>query len=184
MTLERRAVREATAEGSTLRGYAAVFRSPSLPLPSPRGDFVETIEPGAFRRSLSESTVWAYYNHATDWPLARTPDTLSLREDARGLAFEMNLPDTTQGRDVRELLSAGILDGAMSFGFRTKADSWERREGVLHRTLLDVDLVEVSIVQTAAYPAATSTLRGERDLGLAQRRVALLARAVGGNAIR
>lgn len=180
MTLERRSVREATAEGSRLRGYAAVFRSPSLPLPSPRGDFVETIEPGAFRRSLAESTVWAYYGHDETWPLARTPNTLALREDARGLAFEMNLPDTTTGRDVRELLSAGILDGAMSFGFRTKADSWERRDGVLHRTLLDVDLVEVSIVQTAAYPAATSTLRGERDLGLARRRVAILARAVGG----
>ena len=42
--IERRAFREASAEGSRLSGYAAVFRSASLPLPSPRGEFVETIE--------------------------------------------------------------------------------------------------------------------------------------------
>ena len=181
-SLERRAFREASAEGSRLSGYAAVFRSASLPLPSPRGEFVETIEPGAFRRSLAASTVWAFYGHDETWPLARTPDTLALREDSRGLAFDLTLPDTTQGRDVRELLAAGVLDGAMSFGFRTKADKWERRDGVLHRTLLDVDLVEVSIVKEAAYPAATSALRGQRSLATARRRVALLQRVVGGNA--
>ena len=34
-------------DGMTLRGYAAVFNSPSQPLP-----FIETIQPGAFRASL------------------------------------------------------------------------------------------------------------------------------------
>lgn len=179
MTIERRSVRQASANGSRLGGYAAVFRSPSLPLPSPRGEFVETIEPGAFRRSLASSEVFAYYNHSDAWPLARTPQTLDLREDSVGLAFSMELPDTTTGRDVRELLSVGVLDGAMSFGFSTREDRWERRDGVLHRTLLDVDLVEISIVQVAAYPATHSTLRGERSLETARRRVALRIRAVG-----
>lgn len=158
--LERREIRQATADKGTLQGYAAVFGSPSLPIPSHRGEFIETIERGAFDRSLRESRQWAYYNHDTSWPLARTPDTLSLREDRVGLAFRLQLPDTTQGRDVRALIEGGVLDGSMSFGFRTREDKWEKRGGVLHRTLLDVDLVEISIVQEPAYPGTNSGLRG------------------------
>lgn len=168
--IERRAIREAASDSGTLAGYAAVFDSPSHPLPSSRGDFIETIAKGAFARSLRESRVWAYYGHDSSWPLARTPDSLRLAEDSRGLRFAMSIPDTTYGRDVRELLDRGVLDGSMSFGFRTKADSWERRDGVLHRTLLDVDLVEISVVQEPAYAAPSASLRG-MDLNTSRRRL-------------
>ena len=182
--LERRAIRQAEAEGRTLSGYAAVFNSASEPLQSHRGEFVETIAPGAFKRSLAESRVWAYYNHDTNWPLARTPDTLTLSEDRVGLRMSMQVPDTTYGRDVMALLEAGILDGSMSFGFRTKEDRWERRDGVLHRTLLDVDLVEISVVQTPAYTAPQAALRGADpvDLAKSRRRLAVRIRAAAGSA--
>ena len=168
--LERRSIRQADSAGGTLQGYAAVFRSPSAPLPSHRGDFIETIEPGAFARSLRESRVWAYYQHNDEWPLGRSPDTLQVREDRVGLAFRLELPDTTQGRDVRTLLEAGVLDGSMSFGFRTVKDRWEKRDGQLHRTLLDVDLHEISVVQIPAYDATSSGLRGS-DLETARKRL-------------
>jgi len=182
MNIERRTIRQAESAGGRLSGYAAVFNSASRPLPSARGDFVETIAPGAFNRSLRESPVWAYYGHDDSWPLARTPDSLKLREDDIGLAFEMELPDTTYGRDVRELLSAGVLDGSMSFGFRTKADTWERHHGVLHRTLNDVDLVEISIVQVPAYAAPHAALRQAPDLATSRRRLAIRLRAAGESA--
>lgn len=180
--LERRAIRQAEAEGRTLSGYAAVFNSPSEPLQSHRGEFIETIAPGAFKRSLGETKVWAYYNHDTDWPLARTPESLTLSEDRVGLRMSMQLPDTTYGNDVVALMQAGILDGSMSFGFRSREDRWESRGGVLHRTLLDVDLLEISIVQQPAYPAPRASLRGLVDLGTSRRRLALRIRAAAGSA--
>jgi HK97 family phage prohead protease len=177
--LERREIRQAAAEGRTLSGYAAVFNSPSEPLQSHRGEFIETIAPGAFKRSL-DGTVWAYYNHDTAWPLARTPDTMSLAEDRVGLRMSLQLPETTYGHDVAALMQAGVLDGSMSFGFRSREDRWERRDGMLHRTLLDVDLVEISIVQEPAYKAPRSSLRGV-DLDTSRRRLALRIRAAAGS---
>lgn len=179
MEIERRSVDSSSVEGRVLSGYAAVFRSPSVPLPSPRGAFIETIEPGAFARSLRESRVWAYYGHDDRWPLARTPETLQLSEDSRGLRFSMTLPDTTYGNDVAVLIDGGVLEGKMSFGFRTKEDRWERRGEALHRTLLDVDLVEVSVVREPAYQATGSSLRQAQDLATSRSRLALRIRAVG-----
>lgn len=169
--LETRTIRQASSDGNTLQGYAAVFRSPSSPLASHRGEFIETIEPGAFANSLRERRVWAYYNHSSDWPIGRSPENLTVREDRVGLAFRLELPDTTQGRDVRTLLETGVLDGSMSFGFRSKSDRWERRNGMLHRTLLEVELEEISIVQVPAYTATGSALR-EADIETLRKRLA------------
>jgi len=177
--LELREVDSSSVEGRVLSGYAAVFRSPSVLLPSARGPFVETIEPGAFSRSLREGRVWAYYGHDDRWPLARTPETLQLSEDSRGLRFSMTLPDTTYGNDVAALIEGGVLEGKMSFGFRTKQDRWERRGDALHRTLIDVDLVEVSVVREPAYAATGSSLRGMNELTTSRCRLALRVRAVG-----
>lgn len=58
----------------------------------------------------------------------------------------------------------------MSFGFRTVKDRWEKRDGQLHRTLLDVDLHEISVVQIPAYDATSSGLRGS-DLETARKRL-------------
>jgi phage head maturation protease len=74
-----------------------------------------------------------------------------------------------------------VLDGSMSFGFRSREDRWERRDGMLHRTLLDVDLVEISIVQEPAYKAPRSSLRGV-DVDTSRRRLALRIRAAAGSA--
>jgi len=174
--LERRAISGVQTEGRNLAGLAAVFNKPSHPLPSARGQFTETIAPGAFSRSLRENRVWAYYGHDDQWPLGRTPDTLALRETADGLSFNLTLPDTTTGNDVYTLLRGGVLDGSMSFGFRTREDRWEQRGGALFRTLLDVDLVEVSIVQEPAYPQTSSALRSERALPWFRRRLELARR--------
>jgi len=176
--VETRRVSEAAVEGRTVSGYAAVFDAPSQPIPSSRGAFVERIKPGAFSRSLRENRVWAYYGHDDSWPLGRTPDSLTLRQDAKGLAFELRLPDTTYGNDVATLMADGVLDGSMSFGFRSREDEWDRRDGVLHRTLLDVDLVEVSIVQEPAYPQTSAALRGHAVLPWFRRRLELAKRSV------
>ena len=74
------------------RGYAAVFNSPSEPLP-----FTETIRPGAFKRSLNAGReVRMFVNHNTDLVLGSTRSgTITVTEDQRGLLVEGELPDTT-----------------------------------------------------------------------------------------
>jgi len=145
-------VRAAEDGRQTLIGYAAVFNSPSEDL----GGFVETIQPGAFRRSLQDrQDVYALADHDPARRLGRTKNgSLRLAEDERGLRVEIDLPDTTLGRDVQEEIRTGLLD-AMSFGFTTQADAWDHRDGKTTRTLIDVDLFEVSAVAFPAYRATT-----------------------------
>jgi HK97 family phage prohead protease len=154
---------EQTVTGSRLAGYAAVYNQDSRQIVELGRSFVERIAPGAFDSTLSaRADVKLYYNHDASMPLARTRSgTLSLKSDRRGLQFEAELPDTTLGRDVRALLERGDLSGEMSFGFYVERDSWnkERTERLVERA----KLVEISIVQDAAYPQTSSELRSVAD---------------------
>jgi hypothetical protein len=150
-TLERRIAAELRAtQGRKLAGYAAVFNVRTDIM----GMFTEVIAPGAFQRSLaSTADVVGLVDHDPGKLLARTRShTLRLREDARGLAFELDVPDTTLGRDVLALAERGDIGGA-SFGFRVPkgGDSWEGDD----RTLRNVELVDISIVN--AWPAYDGT---------------------------
>ena len=135
-----------------LTGYAAVFNSLSVDL----GGFVERIDPAAFGRSIA-GDIRLLMGHQTDGvPLARTKSgTLTLDVDSRGLHFSADLPDSPSGSDVFEAVRRGDLS-AMSFGFAVRKDSWEKSSGVTVRTLLDIDLHEVSVVAWPAYPGTTA----------------------------
>lgn len=161
MSIEKRFI-EATelraGEGDDLSlvGYAATFNAPSQDL----GGFIETIAPGAFTRALAEKQdVRALYNHA-DRPLGRTKSgTLVLTQDAKGLRFRCLLdPNQQLHRDLHSSVKRGDID-ACSFAFKPaveKGDVWEDRKDAsgkwyISRTLTDVDLFDVSIVNTPAY---------------------------------
>jgi HK97 family phage prohead protease len=137
-------------DGMTLRGYAAVFNSPSEPLP-----FIETIQPGAFRDSLkSRNDVKLLWNHDTSTVLGSTrAGTLRLMEDERGLMVEADLPDTQAGRDAATLIKRGDVT-AFSFGFRIPSggDEWANAN---ERLLKRVNVHEVSV--GVAFPAYTAT---------------------------
>ena len=137
-------------DGMTFTGYAAVFNSPSEPLP-----FIERIAPGAFKRSLkARNDIKLLWNHDTGAVLGSTrAGTLKLEEDNYGLRVTAVLPDTNLGRDVRTLVQRGDVN-AMSFGFSVPAggDTWNA-EGT-ERTLKSVRIFEVSVV---AYPAYQQT---------------------------
>ena len=146
------------ADGMRFSGYAALFNSPSAPLP-----FTERIAPGAFKRSLrSKNNVFMFYNHDSGQVLASTrAGTLKLEEDSRGLKVDAVLANTTAGRDVAELLKRGDLD-AMSFGFSVPSGGDQWNEDGSERTLNSVRLFEVSVVAMPAYPetSGTATVRG------------------------
>jgi HK97 family phage prohead protease len=150
---------EQTIDGRTLAGYAAVYGQDSREIVEQGRKFKERIAPGAFNETLSSGAdVKLYYNHDASMPLARTKSgTLRLRSDRNGLAFEAQLPETTLGNDVRALLERGDLTGEMSFGFFVNEDSWNKDR--TQRLVRKATLVEVSIVQDAAYPQTSSSLR-------------------------
>ena len=150
---------EQSIDGRTLAGYAAVYGQDSREIVEGGRKFTERIAPGAFNETLSTGAdVKLYYNHDASMPLARTRSkTLTLRSDRSGLAFSAELPDTTLGRDIKTLLERGDLSGEMSFGFFVTEDSWNKDR--TQRLVKKAQLVEVSIVQDAAYPQTSSSLR-------------------------
>ena len=143
-------------ESRKVTGYFAKFNSLSEDL----GNFREKIAPGAFKRTLQANPdVRALVDH--DWAkiIGRTSaGTLQLSEDATGLAFTVELPDTTYANDLRESMLRGDIDSC-SFGFVCEKDSWEQRDGVRIRTLNDVNLLEGSIVALPAYQDTSAQLR-------------------------
>lgn len=153
---------ETTSETSvgTISGYAAVFNA----LSEDFGRFRERIAKGAFAESIKKD-VRALWSHDSGQILGRTSNnTLTLREDDHGLKFELQLPNTQIGRDALTSIKRKDVTG-MSFGFFTQEDSWTRgKPGEPHiRTLLKVDLFEVSPVAFPAYPATQVSLRGQYD---------------------
>jgi HK97 family phage prohead protease len=144
----------AEGDGMTFTGYASVFNSPSQDL----GGFIEYVAPGAFKRSLqSRNEVKLLWNHDAGEPLASLRGgTMQLVEDEIGLKVTAQLPNTTRGRDVAELLRTKVID-SMSFGFNVIRDSWSR-DGQT-RTLESVRLFETSIVSFPAYESTTASVR-------------------------
>lgn len=147
------------ADARSVEGYAAVFNSNSENL----GGFIERINPGAFSRSLSSSSnIHAYWNHDSNFVIGSTRSgKLALAEDSKGLTFKLNPVRLTDGQ-----LDA-IRDGdmKMSFGFRVapEGDAWDLKPEVALRTLLDVDLFEVSPVSRPAYLDTSAAVRALED---------------------
>ena len=163
MRLEVRAAEGVSiASPGKLGGYAAVFDSEA-----DLGDFIEVVRPGAFTRSLKASgAILALYDHERRSVLGRvSAGTLRLREDSAGLAFELDLPDTGIGRDLAVLVERGDISGC-SFGFVTPAggDAWSTRGDKPMRELRSVDLHEITITPTPAYPDTTVAKRSLREL--------------------
>lgn len=148
--MERRASIELRAKGRKLEGYAAVFGSDTR-----IHDFTEVILPGAFAETLGQGRdILALADHDQRAVLARTRSgTLRLAEDTRGLHFDLDVPNTSFGRDILELAERGDVGGA-SFAFTVAKDGerWtdDRRE------LRAVTLHEISIV--SAWPAYDGTV--------------------------
>src|SRR5436190_17332076 len=117
--IERRAAIELRAGGNKspqLVGHAAVFDTPSQDL----GGFTEIVLPGAFKRTLgSTRDPLALVQHMPQLVLGRrSAGTLRLQEDARGLAYEIDLPPTQAAADLLVSVERGDVRGA-SFAFST-----------------------------------------------------------------
>lgn len=135
-------------------GHAAVFNQRSQDL----GGFQEQIAPGAFSKSIG-GDVRALFNHDPNLILGRTTaKTLRLTEDNTGLLAEITPPNTATARHIVESMRRGDVT-QMSFGFRTIQDNWDMDGEMAIRTLIEVDLFDVSPVTFPAYTQTDVAIR-------------------------
>lgn len=154
-------IRKAPDGTSMLLGHAVLWEKKSLPI---YGSFREQVRKGAFTKSLQENNIRALWNHNSDFVLGSTKaKTLRVLEDAKGLYFEIDLPDTSIAKDASITVSRGDVDG-MSFGFNTRKQEWDETDPKnIVRTLIDVDLREISPTPFPAYPQSKVGIRSVDD---------------------
>ncbi|GCA51782.1 caudovirus prohead protease [Sinorhizobium sp. KGO-5] len=144
----------------TLVGYAAKFDR----VASIGGYFDEKIAPGAFADAI-KGDIRALVDHDPGRVIGRTKSgTLRLQEDGVGLLAEIDVPNTSDGNDLWELVSRQDISG-MSFGFRVTKETWDETGATPVRTIEKLELHEVSAV---AWPAYEDTTIGLRSLEAAR----------------
>lgn len=146
---------------SSIVGYPAKFNKLSQRMWGMR----EIILPGAFKRTLAEGAdVRGLLNHDPNYVLGRnTSGTMRLYEDKVGLRMEIDTPDTQWARDLMTSIDRGDISQG-SFRFRTVTDNWRMQDGETIRELVDVDLMDASVV---TFPAYEDTDIGVRSLSAA-----------------
>ena len=157
-------VKQSDGGAPIIEGYAALFNTLSEDL----GGFYERIKVGAFSRTLTERDVRGLWNHDPLYVLGRgSAGTLRLGEDDTGLQFEVDVPDTQWARDLLVSIRRGDVR-EMSFQFSAVMDEWAQVGDQIVRTLIDVDLYDISVVTFPAYPQTSASVRSKMDELLAQ----------------
>jgi uncharacterized protein len=167
MRTEKRALpfemRMETAEDVTrVIGAGAVYNKRSQDL----GGFFEIIREGAFKRSLeSGRVVKSFVNHDPNQVLGTTESDppLTITDDNKRLFYDVEIPRTSYGSDLRENLKRGNIKGS-SFQFRTIEDNWYKDDGgATVREIISAELFEVGPVTDPAYLPTVSELRTLKD---------------------
>lgn len=126
-----------------------------------RKKFKERILSNAFKMALGRAKkVDLLLEHDPKNLLASTKNgSLELVEDSVGLKMRAKIVPTTLGKDVYELVKAGLIDG-MSFGFKVLKDNWKKlTDNTYLRDVVDLDLFEVTITQNPAYLQSSISAR-------------------------
>lgn len=165
-------IRENDSGEKRFFGHAAVFDVRTAIGNPLKWGFYEEVAPGAFTKTIGEGDARMLIDHDSYYVVARvSAGTLSLAQDARGLATDAALDDElSYVRDLKANLRNGNITG-MSFGFYVVKDDWdtetiETSDGnsaqVEVRRIQEVRLVEVSAVTFPAYEDTDAGLRAVR----------------------
>ena len=174
-------------------GHASVTAKPYDMYGGPdKGGWVEIVDKGSFKKTLSEKPDVAFLVNHGGLTLARTKaKTLQLREDDIGLEVKAQLDSRVSiVNDISILMEAGNLD-EMSFAFRVTKQSWFDADGEevpwwdlagIERHIREVSIQkgDVSVVNYGANPYTDAALRGIPDdalLAVLAERPELAARA-------
>ena len=113
----------------------------------------ERMLPGAFG-DLSTAELYANRMHERSQPLANTYAGLRITDSSERLSGEVDLPNTTYGRDAQEEVKTGRLRG-LSIEFRTLEDDFI--DGV--RVIKSARLYGWGVVDKPAYPQSVAAMR-------------------------
>jgi HK97 family phage prohead protease len=150
-----------------VEGYAIVFNQQSRQLydKASKKVFTEIIDPRAVTKAfLDDQDVKMLYNHSNDMLLARSTfgyGTLNYEIDEYGVKYRFEMPNTTVGNDVLELIRRGDVWGC-SFAFSYAKDGVrdEKRNGQNFRTVIQMASIDdFSIVVDPAYLGTYVTTR-------------------------
>lgn len=151
----------ATDGAMKLAGHAAVFNQET-----DMGWFREMIMPGAFLKSIGQDDIRALFNHDENIVLGRNRSgTLTLSEDAQGLAVEIIPPDTEICRGICASIERRDIS-EMSFAFRAITEEWQYADtpdASDLRILKECKLYDVSPVTYAAYDGTDIGVRAEYE---------------------
>ncbi len=145
----------------TVEGYAAVFDTPT----DIGGVFTEVVARGAFKSALERGDDVEFLINHGGLPIARsTAGNLKMWEDDRGLRIEAKLdPADPDVQRIIPKMRAGMLD-QMSFAFQATGQRWDTAgDGPDVRTITDVMLYDVSVVNRGAYPQTSIALRSHQE---------------------
>ena len=157
---------EVRSDSVVISGYVNAVERWSKPLRANlRGmvqRFIEKIKAGVFKNALKRNdNVKVLLNHNPDRELANTKDgTAILVEDNIGLRAEVTITDP----EVVEKARNNKLVG-WSFGFCSNSDEVAQEATIATRTVTDMDLVEVSILDDTKSPAYYGTSIETRSEG-------------------
>ena len=170
--------RAEVSPAGVLSGYAAVFDVPT----SKQAQFpgTETIARGAFTKALeSAGNVRATVDQSTGTVglLGTTAaGTLRLSQDDVGLRYEIDLPDTSTGRDVRALVARGDVQGASFMAKMDRATIERTATGVVHHNF--PELFDICITAMPAYAETSVAARTSAGQPLSAQLATIRARVM------
>ncbi len=143
------------SKGNRMTGYAVKFND----VTTIGNQFQERVMPTAFN-GVDMTNTLALWNHNYDEPVGRAGKNLHLSVDDEGLRFDIDLPNTTKGNDIAELVRTGIVGGC-SFGFTIADQDIDfQRDGMPLNTINQVgSLYEITFTAIPAYPTTEVTMR-------------------------
>lgn len=144
---------------ATLEGYCMVWNT----LSSDRGGFKVRLLPGS---ATFTTPTHALYHHDYTHVIGNTANgTLRLIPDAFGVKVQIDLPDTTSGRDCEELVEGKYVTG-MSFSMVTSpifTDTVENGETIMNVSSFVCDEVTITPI-----PAFVDTTIGIKEDDVAE----------------
>lgn len=146
-------------------GYVNVADRDSRPIPDGKGGyFIERIASGTFRRAIDKAgEVKILLNHKWSKMLGGTKSNLTLREDVVGLRARAEIDDPEVVQKAKEKRLRG-----WSFGFTQPTEERADRNGMPIRTITDLVLKEVSLIDDTMrpwYPSTTVEMRAGEEGG-------------------
>lgn len=142
-----------TLSSRTISGYALVYNTLSEDL----GGFREQFSPEAFAKQFQGKTnIRALKNHDDTLVLGtESAGTVRIRNDSKGIAYEIDIPETTYGNDLLVSIERGDITG-MSFTFLMRNDGFSvaKAGDQIIRTVKEARLLEISPVTFPAYSSS------------------------------